>query len=215
MDDDSSPWVPDKPPPNKLSDEYLQEEIKSARNGIGGFLIVGFMLGRNIQVFSRLPGTSGLYLVLAWPLAAGLCGFYLHGHAEQFGATDAIPFQWVIVIQSLIWALGLPVTLWRCTIGKRINEQEIGEGFLFRRSQRLTRWTAGVWSDIVAGAVLVGLLFAFDSPVQAKFYLVVLGWLACCHGCVLFRDLLWKARIRAAKRRANAWHEDVRGRHYL
>lgn len=215
MSDDSSPWVPDKPPPNKLAEDFLKEEIKSARNGLGGFLIAGFAVSRNIQIFSRQPGTAGLHLILAWPVGAGLCGFYLYGHAEKFGEIDSLHPAWLLALQGIVWAAGVLITIWNSFFGRRISVQELGEGFLFRTSHRLSRRATGIGSDLVVGTALVAVLFALDSPVQARCYLVILGCLSMCHACVLVRDLLYRLRIRDAKRRAGRWHEDVRGRHYL
>ncbi|MEM8669445.1 MAG: hypothetical protein AAGG48_18110 [Planctomycetota bacterium] len=215
MSDDSSPWVPDKPPPNELSEEYLQEEIKSARNGLGAFLIAGFAVGRNIQVFSRQPGTAGLYLLVAWPLGAALCGFYLFGHAEKYGEIDKIHPAWLLALQGGLWALGALMTGWNAIFGKRIPDQELGKGFLFRHSSRLTKRAAGAASDLIIGLCLLGVLYALNSPVQARCYAAILGWLQLCHLCVFLRDWLFRIRLRETKQRARRWHKDVRGRHYV
>lgn len=215
MSDDSSPWVPDKPPPNKLSEEYLKEEVKSARNGIGGFLMLGFALGRTLQVFSRRPGSSGLWLLLAWLLGVSLQGFYLIGHAEKFGRVDATPFEWLLAAQALAWLFCFAIACAQA-IGRRLPPMnEVGAGILEKYLPKTMRRHAGIISDALIGGVLIVGLRQLGSPVQAGTYQVIVGWVMACHAGVFYRNWVFQQRIRSAKYRALHWHKDVRGRHHL
>ncbi|MCD0458130.1 hypothetical protein [Roseiconus lacunae] len=215
MTDDSSPWVPDKPPPNKLSEDYLKEEIKSARNGISGFLMLGFAVGRTVQIFSRRPGTSGLWMLVAWLPGVGLQGFYLAGHAQKYGRTDATPFEWLIAFQALIWMYCLVVAVLQATFRTSPPMKDIGTGVLGRYLPISLQNQSDPLSDAVVGIVLIMGLHLIGSPVQAGTYQVIVGWIMICHCCVFYRDWSFRQRMRQTKARAGRWHEDVRGRHHL
>lgn len=214
MTDELLPWTPDKPPPNKLSEEYLQEEIKSARNGIGLLLIVGFTMGRHIQVMSRRPGTSGILLVAAWPLGACISCFYLAAATGDRDSAEATPFLGFMVVQGAFWLVSFVKAL-ATSIDRQPHFRALGEGFLARHIPGLDQRMAGIASDFLVGVLMVVGLYTIESPVVGNCYLGIFGLLMLCHGCVYFRDLQWRGRIRSAQKRATNWHEDVRGRHHL
>lgn len=213
--DDGSPWVPDKPPPSNLSEDYLREEIKSAKNGIGGLLMIGFSVARTIQVFSRVPGTAGVTMLMIWMLGIGLQAAYLIGHEEKFGQVDATECVWLIVAQLGWWTLGAIRELFRTKRQTQIAVNEPGRGVLCRLLPFVSHDMGGAISDVVIGALLVVGLHAVGSPIQAGTYQVILGLTVFCHLCVFGQRLSYRLRVNAARKRARNWKKDVRGRHYV
>lgn len=213
---DSSIWVPDKAPPNKLSEDYLKEEAKSAKNGIGGLLMIGFSVARAIQVFSRVPGTAGVYHYATFFVGIGLQAVYLIGHQEKYGRVDATDFRWLIFAQLACWFVAILCELVR-TVRRspRIQPTYSGRGILCQYLPSLTTDVGGIISDVAVAAGLIALLHAIGSSVQANTYKVILGLTMFCHACVHGQRFSYRQRVRYARRRARHWPNDVRGRHHL
>ena len=199
-------------PPVKSDKEYLKEEIKSVRNGLGGFLIAGFALGRTSQIFSRVPGSSGALLMIGWLAGVFIQGFYFYGYTENYGWTDATPFEALIAVQAVVWIAGCVLLLLR---KRPTRGSDLGIGMLVRFCPTLGKQNCGVLSDLCVGLLLAGILFAINSPVQAQWYLVITAWISFCHLCAFLRQWSYQLGMRAAARRARSWQKDVRGRHYL
>lgn len=212
---DQGMWVPEKAPPSRLTEEYVKEEINSAKNGIGGLLIIGFSVARTIQIFSRVPGTAGVTHLATFFLGSGLQAFYLVGHQQQYGRVDATDFQWLLVAQFACWFVGFAALMVRGRKSPRIRPNEAGRGLLSRYLPFLSHDVAGVVSDTLVGAALIGILYAIGSPIQANTYIVILGLTLFCHACVLGQRFSYRQRVRYAQRRAAKWPERVSGRHYL
>jgi len=203
---------PDKAPPAKHAEEYLKDEVKSARNGIGGLLLIGHTLCRTVQVFSRVPGSCGGLMLFAWIPAVGAQAYYFQGNLELHGRQDAIDFEWLILAQTVWWSTGLLMTM----VGRhRVAESNRGRGVL---GSFLPGWSpaaVGMISDAVVGGALTALLFGFDSPAAAGWYQMMLALLLFCHSFEYACRWLIQQRIRAAQRRAQSWRKNVRGTHYL
>lgn len=203
----------DRRPPNKESEEFVKEEIKSARNGIGGFLIAGLTVCRTLQVLSRVPGSSGLYLNLAWVAGATIQGFYLYGHVQKYGRLDAISFEAFLILQYFWWLADVAVRVWFSRKRAASGRLYQGRGVFFGHWMRDD--VAGLASDLVVGLGLILFFRLFACPTLANWYSVILGWTVFCQGFMFARELWIRLRIRAARRRAAYWQKDVRGRHYL
>lgn len=203
----------DRQPPDKKAEQFLKEEVKSARNGVGGFLIAGLAVCRTLQVFSRVPGTTGLYSQLAWLAGATIQGFYLFGHTEKYGRIDRISFESILTLQYLWWLVGVGIAVWssrRRTANARLYP---GRGIFFAHWMRDD--FAGLGSDAVIGIGLIVLFRVFGCPTLANWYSVILGWTVLCHALLFGHELWIRLRIRAAKRRSAYWNKQVRGRHYV
>ena len=203
----------DRQPPNKESEEFVKEEIKNARNGIGGFLIAGLAVCRTLQVFSRIPGSSGLWLSLAWMAGTVIQGFYLYGHVQKYGRIDAIPFEAFLTLQYLWWLADVAVRIWLSRKQSKPARLYQGRGVFFRHWMRDD--IAGPASDVVVGLGLILFFRLFGCPTLANWYSVILGWTVFCQGFLFAHELWLRLRIRAARRRATRWQKDIRGRHYV
>lgn len=203
----SNPWVPDKPPPGNLPEDYLREEIKSAKNGLGGLLIGGFTAGRTIQVFSRVPGTSGGIVTMLWLIGFFLQSYYLFGHREKYGEVDAIPYELFLLTQGAWWCVHLLCGFF----GPRRSDYELGRGILCRFLPMYSHEAGGVISDVFVGMGLIGVLHLLDCPTQASTYYMILGLTLFCHVCVAGQKKSYELRLNAARKRAKNWHKDVRG----
>lgn len=215
MIDYEEPVRPDRPPPTKQPEEYHEEEMRSLRNGIGGFLIAGLTVCRTVQVFSRTPGSAGSIFVAAWAAGVLVQGFYFHGHMQLHGRVDLIPFELVIAVQSGWWLLGLLVTFARLYRGNQASDSELGRGALTPYFPQLSSYAVGIVSDVTVGLILAGFFRLFASPVQSNWYLVMVGWLLICHFALFLHQWYLGRRILAAKNRAVGWRDEVRGRHNL
>lgn len=212
---DSMPPSIDKPPPTKQTEDYLKEEIKSIRNGIGGFLLAGFTVGRTLQVFSRAPGSCGVLLHFAWIVGIFIQGFYFIGHVETHGRVDASPYELLICIQVMLWVIGLIITLRSDVRSKKIDPRYLGRGVLKANFPKANDVLIGVVSDILQGLLIIGFFNLVGSPVQAGWYKFILVWVLVCHACAYLRGWSYRRRVRSAMKRSASWREDVRGRHEL
>ncbi|APZ93411.1 hypothetical protein [Fuerstiella marisgermanici] len=203
----------DRQPPNKQSEEFVKEEIKSFRNGIGGFLIAGLTVCRTLQVFSRIPGSSGLWLNLAWIAGAAIQGFYLSGHVQKYGRVDVISFEAFLTFQYLWWLVDVAIRIWFSRKRSRPARLYQGRAIFFRHWMRDD--IAGVASDVVVGVGMITFFRVLACSTLANWYSVILGWTVFCQGFLLARELWIRLRIRATRRRAAYWQKDVRGRHYV
>lgn len=213
--DNSTPWVPNKPPPTGTPEDYHREEIKSAKTGVAILLIIGFGMARTIQVFSRWPGTSGVVMMLLWPAGLVVEGTYLLQHLEEYGRIDATDCRDLIAAQFAVYAVGLVVRLFRHRDAPTINQHDPGRGVLCWMLPFASHDVGGAISDLVVGATLIGIFHALGSPIQAGTYQVILGLTVFCHVCVLGQRLSHRLRADAARRRARNWRGDVKGRHYV
>lgn len=215
IDYEDQPVRPDRPPPTKQPEEYHEEEMRSLRNGIGGFLIAGITVCRTVQVFSRTPGSAGSILVAAWAAGVLVQGFYFHGHMQLHGRVDLIPFELLIAIQAAWWLLGLVVTFARLYQGSQASDSDLGRGVLTPYFPQLSSNAVGIVSDVSIGLLLAAAFRLFASPVQSNWYLVMVGWLLICHFALFLHRWYLGRRILAAKNRAVGWRDEVRGRHNL
>ncbi|RCS46477.1 hypothetical protein DTL42_16095 [Bremerella cremea] len=212
---DNEPVRPDRPPPTKQPEEYHEEEIRSIRNGIGGFLIAGFAMGRTLQIFSRSPGSAGSILVAAWAFAVFVQGYYLHGHTQLHGRIDAIPFELLIAAQVVWWLVGLVLTFVHILYRTQARDSDLGRGVLSCYFPRLSTTAAGIVSDVGIGLALAALLRLFASPVQSNWYLIMVGWILICHFAFFLHQWYLRKRVHAAKLRSAGWRTEVRGRRQL
>ncbi|MEM9409652.1 MAG: hypothetical protein AAGA30_00975, partial [Planctomycetota bacterium] len=188
------------------------EEIKSARNGLGGFLIAGFSVGRTCQIFSRKPGTCGRLLLGAWVVGIGIQWFYFTGHVDKYGPIDATPFELLLLIQAVLWVVDCISMLAK---KRQPGDKELGVGLLSNLLPKSSLFVSGLISDVVTGLAIYGLLIAVESPVQANWYLAITVWIVFCHFCIAFKAFTYRQRVRAAVKRSKRWRKDVKGRHYV
>jgi len=200
----------DRRPPTKEAEEYIQEEIKSIRNGVGGLLIAGFALGRTCQIFSRSPGSCGVILQFAWIAAVAVQGFYFYGHAEKYGPIDAVPYGWLLAVQGFLWIIGVFKTRPRCA-----GIKDLGRGILAKYLPKLKPTICGILSDLIVCGLLIALFLLMNCPVQANWYKVMAGWILLCHASSALLVWNYRLRLKEARSRAKSWRKDIKGRHYL
>jgi len=184
FDIDKEMLTPDDGNPHhiKTSEEFAKEELWSIKNGFGGSLMLGYAIGQTLMVFSRKPGTAGVYVVAAWTLGIFVQGFWFYGHMENYGRIDATPYELLLAAQVIWWLPGLLVTLWRSLRGRHVPDTELGLGVFRRFFPRLNHRTAGLMSDMTTGSMLAGLFHFLGSPVQSNWYLTMIGWLLSAMG---------------------------------
>lgn len=206
-------------PPNwRETEEYVRDERKSAKNGLGGLLFVMYSAARIVQVFSRVPGTPGDYMLFATMIGIGLQAYYLVGHEEMHGSVDATDFRLMLAIQIVWFLVGVVSHIcrgWHSKGHSRPSDQ--GSGilrFLTRRSPFLAP-AADVLSDLLVGIAIISLLDHLGSQVQAITYAVALAATCVCHVAAWGRRTVMSYRLAYAMRRSSRWHRDVRGRHSL
>ena len=215
MDTEKEPGHTDRPPPDKQEQEYRAEERKSLRNGIGGFLMAGFAMGRTLQIFSRTPGSVGAILVVAWAGAAFMQGYYLHGHVQTYGRIDAIPFELLIAVQVVWWLVGLVLTFGHVLYRTQPRDSDLGRGILSFYLPQLSPADVGIVSDVAVGLSLAGVLRLCASPIQSNWYLAMVAWILICHVALFLHQWNLRRRIREAKQRAVGWRAEVRRNHDL
>lgn len=206
---------PNRLPSYQESDACPDEAIQSIRNGIGGFLIAGLAIGRTLQVFSRVPGSVGRNLVLAWIVAAFVQGYYMYGHLQLHGRIDALPFELLIAVQTGWWFVGLVLTAGHRFHQTQPHNSDLGCGVLSLYFPQLSPITAGIVSDVAVGLALAGLLRLCASPILSNWYLVMVGWILICHFALILYQWYLGKRVQHAKRRSDGWRTEVRGRHSL
>lgn len=207
--DDSLSHV-SKPPPDNKPEDYIKEEIKSARNGLGLVLILGFSLGRTSQIFSRKPGTSGVIFQFAWVFGAAVQAAWFFSVTDQYGQTDAIPYGWILGIQGFFWLRDICKKQPR-----RIGFKHLGTGVFEEKLTRLSPAAAGVVSDILVSLFIAMIFHLLQCPMQSGWYLTITAWISFCHACVVLQGWIYRIRLGDARRRAKHWQNDVKGRHYL
>jgi hypothetical protein len=191
-------------PDIKRSEEFYKEERWSARNGVGGFLMLGYALSRTLQVFSRWPGTESPFICALWAIGAMIQGGYLWAHREAYGQLDIVPFEFFLAVQFVAWILSVG----RIFITPRDQLRnrsiwELGQAKGFKRVADPE--VAGVYSDCAIGGVFIAMFYLLGSPTLAGWYQVILGWSVVCYLFMEGHKHHTRYRIQHAYRRANSF----------
>ena len=203
---------PDKMPPMKSAEEFAQEELKSARNGIAVFLVIAFTFCRIIQIFSRRPGTSGRLMMAATVFSIlPFLVFYEH-RLEETGQADQIDPRVFVMFFATALALDLFFAAMRKNRYVRIPPRALGAGILDRIYAKAPPALSGFVSDMTFCVALLSILIMFNSPIQVEYFRVIASWIVLSHVAIAMQYWWFVGRIRQTRRRATYFHTQIKGR---
>ncbi len=169
--------------------ESKQESFGTLSDGINLGLTLIFSVCRTVQIWSRVPGTTGNWFY-GWMFAAGLAlsAWYYEVNVEASQAMDFIAWK-SMAVASVVWfgIHGVARALHQMR-GLQFHSYEPGVGILARWISRLTPNHAGLISDLLV-AVVLGISFKLlGSPIQSGWYFAMCVWLLIADRWIRFRD---------------------------
>jgi len=192
--------------PNDVNQhDYAKEQVESARFGLGVFLMFIFTIGRSVQLFSRVPGTSGPGLVLASLFSILTQVWYYQMNVDASGSSDSIAIEWVFLVQIVWFLYCVCATIWNQLPGYGLDLTDIGVGIFRRWLPNSENSVVGFVSDMALAIGLACFFFAFDSPILGGWYRAMVVWLLIGHVWLKARNDIELQRIKNARSRAEYW----------
>ena len=193
--------------------DLAKDEARSARTGLGLLLIAVFTIGQSIQVFSRVPGTSGPIFILAHLISVLLQVVYYTANVDAIGQSDSIGIVIPIAAQT-IWLVYNIIALiqWRLR-GIEAEINQLGVGTLYRWMNGRSAAEVGFASDMFFGTAITACCFLLSSPILGNWYLVATLGLLFAHLWMDFRQRREMQRFKNAKSRAEEWSYRI-NQHY-
>ena len=172
-----------------------------------------FAVIRTVQIFSRIPGTTGgaffgIYLVIGWVIQL----FYVQMNIEASGRMDAMP--------ELLWFWGpfAWLVVHRCCYfrnrfrGRVVHSASEGIGILYRWLPAWSVGSVGLASDILV-ALVMGLIFHLtDNPILGSWYIAMIVWLIVAHAITLGWMHMQMERFDDAQIESEAWNTRLQER---
>lgn len=194
------------PPQQPNPDEEL-------RGGVALAIFLIFSVTRSVQLFSRVPGTTGPWFfgITFW-IGLAIQLYYYQANVEASGRFDAIPEQLLIATQ-----FGWLVVHWMVRAknrfqGVRLHSYEPGLGVMNRLLPNWHLDWMGVTSDIAVAAVLGGTCMLLDCPILGSWYFAMIPWLLIGQAFIYGRDSLRVQRMEDAQIEADVWSQRFRER---
>lgn len=200
----------DKAPPMKEPEEFLKEEVKSARNGIAVFLIIAFAFCRILQVFSRRPGTSGGLIILASAFSLVPFFIFYEQRVKETGQPDGIgpgAFGCAFVI---VFAVDVFYALLRVRRKQHTPTRALGCGKLDWAFPYLPPALVGLISDITLCASMLWLCNLFRMPIHVEYFSIITAWIVITHAVMGIQYWWFAGRIRQTRKRATYYHKQVK-----
>ena len=193
--------------------DHIKEEVKSARTGFGLLLLGCFTLGQSVQAFSRVPGTSGPFFVIAQLFCIFVQVWYYQAFAESLGQHDLVGITVPLLIQ-LIWFVVTVVAAFRWRLrGVEFELTQPGIGILHRWMPNQNLPKTNFVSDLLVAVLLTTALFLLQSPILGRWYLMVAVSLTFTHLWMDWRERTELRRIQYAQRRAQQWSSKLSQTH--
>ncbi|MCA9194634.1 MAG: hypothetical protein KDB03_22840 [Planctomycetales bacterium] len=197
---------------------HSTEQTQPAQDLQGGFALLVFLIfsvNRSVQVFSRIPGTTGLwFFAFFFWFGLGIQAYYYYANVQALARLDAIPEMWFVYTQ-IAW---LQVhTLMRFVTwlrGYRLHSYEPGLGLLHRV---LKRWDAdwmGLASDVLVAGALGVACHAMDCPIHSGWYFAMIPWLIIGKIVISARDQLRLQRMQDTQIEASVWSQRLKERQH-
>lgn len=200
----------DLPPPNQEAEKFLQEELKSARNGIACLLLLAILLGRTVQIFTRKPGTSGAFLVLASLLSIFPFSFFYLGSYERSEIADAIDPTYYIYAFGFFAFMEIAFAVLNSFRDTQPGLRVLGTGILQSRFPGWHPDIAGLVGDVTVALMLAGIFHVNDSPIQANWFAAMAGWICVVHLALFWRRLTIAQKIAYARSRVANYRAQTR-----
>ncbi len=192
--------------PHDVNDQdHIKQEMESYRFGLGAVLIFVFTIGRSVQIFSRIPGTSGAIFVLAWLGSFIAQAWYYQVNVDASGTPDLIAIEWMLLIQAVFFLVGLVILICRQVRGEEVDPFVIGTSIFSRLLPNIKPANQDAASDMIVAAGLSLFFFALDSPIQGGWYRAMLFWMLIGHLWLAACERIQSRRLRNAQRRAAYW----------
>ena len=192
--------------PNKFEQpDHAKQEIQSVRDGLGMFLIATHTLAQSVQLFSRVPGTSGpLFVVAQLFCIVGQFLFY-EARVDAGGQADVIGIGIWFYIQLIWFVYGFIATfIWRAR-GLEVDIIELGIPVLCRRFPKANYATVAFCSDMLVAGLLTAVFYLTGSPILGDWYCVTAFVLLINHKWMYWREQTEKRRFMDAQKRARQW----------
>lgn len=189
-------------------DEQLQ-------GGVGLAIFAIFSVTRSVQLFSRLPGTTGPWFfgVFFW-IGLFIQLWYYQANVQASGRFDAIPDMLIIYLQFAWLVVHWGWRKWTWLKGYRLHSYEPGLGVLHRV---LPTWPAewmGLASDIFVAAALGGICYLANCPILGSWYLAMIPWLLIAQAVIQGRDYMRMQRMDDARIESDEWTRRLREQHH-
>lgn len=205
-----NPQHQDKAPPMKTAEEFLKEEVKSARNGIALFLLVAFTFCRFIQVHSRRPGTSGVVMMIASMFSVVPFIIFYEQRVLEKGVPDSFGPGALVTAFLILLAVDFYYAMKNTGKKIRIPARSLGRGKLDWLFPKAPPALVGFLSDMASCLFLILLVSLFNCPIQEEYLRIMAAWLVLTHAAMAIQFWWFAGRIRQTRKRATYYHKQVK-----
>lgn len=193
-----------------------QEQQKSLRDiGTGLNLVLGtlFSISRTVQIWSRMPGTTGTWFFGFYYFVGSLMQtWYCRVNEETLGRTDLVS-QSSIMGLSLIWfSIHGVIRGGQFLRGTRFHSFDPGVGILSLLNPKWNANTVSLASDLLVATALSLFLWLLRSPILSGWYASLCVWLVLAHCWILARDTRRMQAWTNSEQEAAYWSEQLRRR---
>lgn len=198
-----------------MNTQQQPDPDEQLKGGVSLVIFMIFSVTRSVQLFSRLPGTTGPWFfgITFW-IGLAFQLYYYQANVEASGRFDAIPDMLIIYPQIawlvVHWAMRQLTRL----KGYRHHSYEPGLGVLHRI---LPNWQAdwmGLASDIVVALSMGGICYLLDCPILGIWFLAMIPWLLLAFALIQGRDNIRMQRMDDARIEADDWSQRIRDRQH-
>ena len=193
--------------------EQEKQQLRDMANGSNLALMLMQGVNRSVQIWSRVPGTTGTWFFgLLFFQGMLIQAWYYQVNVVASKAPDSIPIS-VSFGLSLIWFAyhGVKRNIYRAN-GMRFHSYDPGIGILYRAFPNWQPATIDIASDLSVAIALSLLMLVAGSPIQSGWYRGMCIWLVVIHLWNHARDFRRLRALEDAQLEAAYWSEQVRRR---
>ncbi len=186
-----------------------QESLVDFSTGMTLALTVVFSVSRSVQIWSRVPGSTGSWFY-GWMFVVGLGinVWYYQANVQACQARDFIGLAYVAEASIAWFGVHGIVRLFNNRGTVPSHSYEPGVGILFWLMPALSASTVAIVSDLCVALLLGCVLSLLGSPIQAGWYFAMCFWLSLGHlwiksrdarNCRVWRDTQYEAEYMSQK----------------
>ncbi len=188
-----------------------KQQLRDLSNGMALTISAIFAVNRTVQIWSRIPGTTGPWF-FGWLLPIGMCiqGYYYQVNVSTT-REDVMPFGFVVGL-TLIWLCihGVKHSLFR-QHGLNFHSYEPGSGVLYGMAPRWSLSKFNLASDLFVAAGLSLCLHLLGCPILGQWYAFICVWLPLGQLWIHARDSHRRRKWMDAQIEAQDWSEQLKG----
>lgn len=186
------------------------ESLSNISDGVNLGLMLVFSVSRTVQIWSRVPGSTGAWFY-GWMILVGLGiqAWYYHANLEARQTMDLLGWEAMAWLSLMWFGVHGVVRSIHLARGLRFHSYDPGQGILHRLMPGWSFAASGLTSDLAVSVALSSGLWLIACPILSSWYAGMCFWLVIGHVWLVARDARRRQLWHDARIDADDWSQQI------